>query len=399
MAVVAGQPFNAFLQGRQARQQEDYTTTRNALANQELANAPTDMANRNKLMDLQIQGAQQGLDQGAANATRGGEERLLNQALSEAQFVQSNPASISQMRPEMQQRAREQLGDSFNDPRALSQWAGTMVAGISARLGKGPAAPIPQWKTETRPDGSTYQVNSATNETKLVQGRTPAKGNGITFTNADGSTVQIGGSGDGGGVGAQDLSPATKTKLQESIVTSTDQLDRLNSIGSGFDPQFLQIPGRLKAGALKIKDLAGGALGNMTPDESKFLADFSTFRAEGAKNLSAIFNQLSGAAVSPTEEVRLRKGIPNDEDSPTQWMAKYKSSVKDSSRAIMRANWALKNGIGVKSVADLSKAMPLNGIDSVYEGRANAIWQELGGNSETKAQAVNQARQEFGLGR
>jgi hypothetical protein len=223
------------------------------------------------------------------------------------------------------------------------------------------------------------------------------KGKGLSVTLPDGTVVEMGGA--GGGVGPGELSGPTKNKLQESIVQATDELDRLNSIGQDFDPKFLQIPGRLKGGALKVKDLAGGMLGEMSPEETQYLSKFSTFKADAAKNLSLILNRLSGAAISPAEGERLKKGIPNEEDSPTQFIAKYQAAVKDSSRAIMRANWALKNGIGVQSVEQLSKTMPLAGIDQVYAERANAIWQEMGATPETKAQAVQQANAEFGLAR
>jgi hypothetical protein len=223
------------------------------------------------------------------------------------------------------------------------------------------------------------------------------RGKGLSMTLPDGTVIEMGG--EGGGVSPGEIKNPVATKLQDTIVAATDELDRLNAIGQGFDPQFLQIPGRLKGGALKIKDLAGGMLGNMSKEETDYLTKFSTFKAEAAKNLSSILNRLSGAAISPAEGERLKKGIPNDEDSPTQFIAKYNAAVKDSSRAIMRANWALKNGIGVKSVEQLSKVMPLGGIDQVYAEWANRRWQELGGTPESKAQAVKEANQEFGLAR
>jgi hypothetical protein len=226
---------------------------------------------------------------------------------------------------------------------------------------------------------------------KFLQAR---KGKGISMTMPDGTTLNIGG--DGGTVAPQDLSNPTKNKLQDAIVQSTDELDRLNSVGSGFDPKFLQIPGRLKGATLRLKDLAGV---DLNPDEQAYLTKFSGFKADAAKNLSTILNRLSGAAISPAEGERLKKGIPNDEDSPTQFIAKYRAAVKDSTRAIMRANWALKNGIGVKSVEDLSKSMPLNSIDHVFEDRANEIWQGLGGTPETKQNAITQANREFGVAR
>lgn len=222
------------------------------------------------------------------------------------------------------------------------------------------------------------------------------KGKGLAVTMPDGTTISLG---EVGGVGAAELTGPTKNKLQESIVNATDQLDRLNSIGNRFDPKFLQIPGKLKAAQLKVKDLAGGILGEMTEDEKKYLGEFSSFTADAAKNLSTILNQLSGAAISPAEAERLKKGIPNDTDSPTQFIAKYQAAVKDTSRAVMRANWALKAGIGAKSADQLSKMMPLDSIDDVYADRANEIWEEMGKTQETKAKAVQKANQEFGLAR
>jgi hypothetical protein len=59
-------PANAFIQGRAARQQYDAGETRNALANMELQNAPQEMAARNRLLDLQTQGAEMGIDKDRA---------------------------------------------------------------------------------------------------------------------------------------------------------------------------------------------------------------------------------------------------------------------------------------------------------------------------------------------
>lgn len=51
-------PFQSFLAGREARQQQDYADTRNALARLELDSAPAQMQQRNALADAQLQGTQ-----------------------------------------------------------------------------------------------------------------------------------------------------------------------------------------------------------------------------------------------------------------------------------------------------------------------------------------------------
>lgn len=223
------------------------------------------------------------------------------------------------------------------------------------------------------------------------------KGRGISMTMPDGTQLNIGG--EAGEIGPGELTAPSKSRLQEAIIGASDDLDRLNSVGDGFDPKFLTVQGRAMGASLRVKDLAGGLLGEMTPREQDYLNRYSSFRADASRNLTMTLKRLSGAAITPSEGERVGKGLPTDEDSPTQFQAKYKSAVKDLTRGIMRANWALKNGIGVKSVEDLSRSMPLSSIDAVYEQRANELWRQMGGTPETRARALQQANQEFGLAR
>lgn len=92
-------PASAFLQGRDNRQRYDYGQTRNALAEQDLANAPAEAQRRNKLGDLQIEGAQQQID---ASKAKEGYARL-KQALDSG-----NPrAYVLQHEPELAAKLRE----------------------------------------------------------------------------------------------------------------------------------------------------------------------------------------------------------------------------------------------------------------------------------------------------
>lgn len=68
MPVQAANPFESFLAGRAARQDEDYANSRNALARMEIEEAPQRTAQRNKLAELQISGLEQ--NQAAAGQER-----------------------------------------------------------------------------------------------------------------------------------------------------------------------------------------------------------------------------------------------------------------------------------------------------------------------------------------
>lgn len=242
------------------------------------------------------------------------------------------------------------------------------------------------------PDGKPILVP----ETMAVGQRPYYQGSkGISMTMPDGTQVQIGG--DGSVVGPGELSKPTINNLQETIVNSTSRLDRLNATLATYNPQFLQARGIVKANTTKLKDFLNM---DVSPEQRKYLDEYSQFQSSAATDLAAFLKEMSGAAVTPQEYARTEKALPSGTElSPTEFEAKAKVAVKTISRAIMRANWALKNGIGVTSVEQLAKAMPLEGIDAVYEKRANEIWQELGGKPEAKAEAIRRANQEFGLAR
>jgi hypothetical protein len=230
---------------------------------------------------------------------------------------------------------------------------------------------------------------------QLAVGMTPAGGQGFNVTLPDGTTVSMGEQ--GSQVGPGELSKPTVNNLQETIVNSSNRLDRLNLLLSSYRPEYLQARGLVKAGTTELKDF----LGMDIPEADKeFLRGYSEFKASASQEFSATLKELSGTAASEAEVARVIKGVPSDQDkSPQVFEAKARATTKFITRAIMRANWALKMGIGIRSVEELSKAMPLDGIDAVYEARANEIWQELGGTPETKAEAIRRANQEFGVAR
>lgn len=226
-------------------------------------------------------------------------------------------------------------------------------------------------------------------------GLTPAGGQGFNVTLPDGTTVSMGEQ--GSQVGPGELAKPTVNALQETIVNSSNRLDRLNLLLNSYRPEYLQARGLVKAGTTELKDFLGM---NIPEADKQFLRGYSEFKASASQEFSSTLKELSGTAASEGEVARVMKGVPSDQDkSPEVFEAKARATTKFITRAIMRSNWALKNGIGVQSVEQLAKAMPLEGIDAVYEKRANEIWQELGGTPETKAEAILRANQEFGVAR
>lgn len=127
-------PANAFMQGAATRQQQDYAQSRNALAQMEVANAPREMQARNKLLETQVQGAEQSL--GAEKAKFA--YAKLKQALDSGnprQFVLENI-------PDLAGKLREQNIDlaSMDDQQA-AQLVDGLARKYAGEAGMAPAAP------------------------------------------------------------------------------------------------------------------------------------------------------------------------------------------------------------------------------------------------------------------
>jgi hypothetical protein len=296
--------------------------------------------------------------------------------------------TVRQMVTAMQNKANQELGVA---PLESQQVGGATVL---TQGGQYKNSFTPKAETDKTPQSYREHILAQQDPEfrKFLESR---KGKGLSVTLPDGTVVEMGG--DGGKVGPGELTKPTINNLQETIVNNSNRLDRINQLMTSYRPEYLQAKGLLKANATEVKDFLGMDVGE---EDKKYLAGYSEFRATASQEFSATLKELSGTAASEGEVARVIKGVPSDKDkSPIAFEAKALATTKAITRIIMRANWALKNGIGVQSVDELSKRMPLEGIDGVYEARANQIWQEMGGTPETKQKAIQMTNEEFGLAR
>jgi hypothetical protein len=309
--------------------------------------------------------------------------------------AKENPLSyfdLVKSTPEFQSVAQQYGIDpaSITTPEQVQQLGQQL--GAYGGLGQDPTKPAPlQLRAIAGPDGKPILVpeEQAVNKTPYYQ---PDR-RGLAVTLPDGTTISDG----PGAIAPGELTKPTIGKLQESIVSAQDRLDRLNATMANYKPEFLQARGLLKAKTGELTEFLGGEL---DPETKKFLADYSEFRATAANDFNQTLRDLSGAAVTDGEAARAKQGAPGPDDkSPTQFEAKARATTKFIRRSILRANYALKNGIGTKSVEELSKLIPLEAVDAIYEARANEILQELGGGDDQRAEAIRRANQEFGIAR
>lgn len=220
--------------------------------------------------------------------------------------------------------------------------------------------------------------------------------NALAVTLPDGTVIS---DGPPGVVGPNELTKPTVNKLQDTIVNAQGRLDRINATLSTYKPEFLQAKGLLKAKGGELLDFLGGEL---DPETKKYLSEYSEFQATASADFNQTLNEISGQAVTDGEARRAKQAAPGPDDrSPTVFESKARATVKTIRRAIMRSNYALKNGIGVKvkSIDELAKLIPLEAVDAIFEARVNELYEELGGTDEARASAIQRANQEFGLAR
>ncbi len=198
-----------------------------------------------------------------------------------------------------------------------------------------------------------------------------------------------------------DLQSPTKNKIEEKLLNSGESLSRIKSIQSSFKPEYLQLGSRVGAAASSMKDFLGTKL---SPEEAQQLSDFTGFKRASVDNMNKLLNELSGAAVSPTEGTRIAASQPNagvgifDGDSPTVFKRKMEDVTKQMQYATMRYNYALQNGMNPLKTGIALEEIPqfIEERGAEIEGKIKNQYPDMP-QAEIDKQTKLQLGQEFGM--
>jgi hypothetical protein len=164
-------PFQSFVAGREARQQHDYGQTRNKLAEMELADAPAQMQRRNALADVQLQGAQVGLE--GAQQQLGAEKAQFAYAKLQQALDSGDPkAFITSQIPDLAAKLQQQGIDIASmDGREVAQFTEQLARKYAGEAGIAPAQPktpeaftLGAGQTRYGPDGKPIASAPVSNE-------------------------------------------------------------------------------------------------------------------------------------------------------------------------------------------------------------------------------------------
>ena len=121
------------------------------------------------------------------------------------------------------------------------------------------------------------------------------------------------------------LEKSTAAKLEKDAISAGDALVRLNDMRESFDPAFLTMSSKAKGWVARQLESAGIDVGD---DLKEHIAGEAAFKLDVIDNMNRFISDITGAEMSEQEAKRITAGIPNMEDSPTEFVAKFNRSLE-----------------------------------------------------------------------
>ena len=198
--------------------------------------------------------------------------------------------------------------------------------------------------------------------------------------------------------GAVPVGKEGQNALDKAALSTGDRLAQLDRIESSFKPEYLEQ--RFKGTqALRATGEKFG-LKQLSPAQQQELTAFTQFQQDSVRSLNAYINEVTGAAIGAGEEAeRIKAGMPNpgtglfDGDSPTQFNAKLKNTLRDLRTVEARVQYIKANGLKLVDV-------PLNKMPDIMRKRETELINSLQldvSKPEDKAILRNRLASEFGL--
>lgn len=167
------------------------------------------------------------------------------------------------------------------------------------------------------------------------------------------------------------LTKKTQGELEATSIGNATLLDTIKGAGALFDPTFLTYKGKLSAAYTEFKDRMGL---DPNPAEAAQFAKYTAFIGKTQDALNDYILNQTGKQMSIKEAERLKAARPNEEDSPRQYIAKYREAVRKIISYQRRAElFASKGAVGSpwESIAD--QGVTDKEVDAVLGPVADAL--------------------------
>jgi hypothetical protein len=190
----------------------------------------------------------------------------------------------------------------------------------------------------------------------------------------------------------------TVNDTQAALMKTNARLSTYNQIEAGFNPRYLQPSFRATQLWASTKDKAGVPL---SPEATSELAKFSEFKQNSINNITQTIKDTTGNAMGIGEAERIMAGLPSagtglfDGDSPVEFDAKLKNTMKQLRMVEARNVYVLRKGLSFKDI-------PLSNMPEIMNQRGAQLAEQykIDSKNPTPAQLNAIKRQlavEFGI--
>ena len=227
----------------------------------------------------------------------------------DAGILQQNPNIMS----EVMQRTRPQEPKAEAAPRMVKGQDGANYWATGPEAGQrvlpdveAPPEPEPDRKMLKGADGFNYYTDTGERVLPGVEAAASGPQTVVNVTNQP------------------DIEKSTKAQLEKKLIQSRESLGRMDQIVAEFDPIYLTIGDKVETAVLGWQEKVGMTL---DPAQKKALAARATFFQKTYDSVNRTIRDMTGAQMNEHEAGRLKKGMPNQDDSPTEFMAKMQSVI------------------------------------------------------------------------
>lgn len=177
------------------------------------------------------------------------------------------------------------------------------------------------------------------------------------------------------------LGKEARNEIDKNEINLTEQMARLREISRQFKPQYLTFEERGKQYGVSWLDSWDATRGKLTPEMITELSDFTTFRRNVKENLNRYIKEITGAAMGVQEAERIIAAQPNENDSPTQFQAKLKATIRAAELGIARTRYLRQNGFNGQpwngNKEEAARVMPLEKMGDVIRQDFRSITEQI----------------------
>lgn len=153
------------------------------------------------------------------------------------------------------------------------------------------------------------------------------------------------------------LRPDQISKIQEDVRLAGNALANLTAIRQSYRPEFLTMPEKiLNAGRVSLEKLDSDLI---DPATKAKVEQFADFRSTVEASLAEYRKAMSGLAVNIVEMESIKRTMPNENDSNSQFIGKWRAMERMLTMTIARNSYFLRKGLmDESSVANAIRQEP-----------------------------------------